>query len=175
MCALLRVCAALPCPAPSIARSKAGAPPDPPPPHAGAVELRSALAARFSVDLPATVSFDHPTPAALAAFIYAQLPRGEAGEAAAQEAGAGLDSWGASSSAGAPTSKRGRRRGAAAPRGGKAGSGGSSGAGKRAHAASVLARLSEVVAGVLGASVPAEQPLMEVRGPGWGGCRHSAP
>lgn len=35
----------------------------------GAAELRTALASRFSIRLPAAVAFDHPTPSALAAFI----------------------------------------------------------------------------------------------------------
>lgn len=40
----------------------------------GAVELRSAAANAFAVPLPATVAFDHPTVAALAAFIASRLP-----------------------------------------------------------------------------------------------------
>lgn len=35
----------------------------------GAVELRSAIASRFSVTLPATAVFDHPSPAALAELV----------------------------------------------------------------------------------------------------------
>lgn len=41
----------------------------------GAVELRNALSERFSVDLPATITFDYPTPSALAGFITAALAR----------------------------------------------------------------------------------------------------
>ena len=41
----------------------------------GAVELRNALSERFSVDLPATVTFDYPTTSALAGFITAALTR----------------------------------------------------------------------------------------------------
>ena len=38
-----------------------------------AVELRSAVSAKFSLNLPATVVFDHPTPVALATFVAVQL------------------------------------------------------------------------------------------------------
>ncbi len=40
----------------------------------GAVELRSAMSQHFSVQLPATVAFDYPTPAALADCIASRLP-----------------------------------------------------------------------------------------------------
>ena len=40
----------------------------------GAVELRNAVGAKFGVDLPATVTFDHPTPQALAGFLAARVP-----------------------------------------------------------------------------------------------------
>ena len=39
----------------------------------GAVELRNAVAARFGVELPATVTFDYPSPAALGRFVAQQL------------------------------------------------------------------------------------------------------
>ena len=39
----------------------------------GAVELRNALTARFAVELPATVTFDYPSVAALAGFVARQL------------------------------------------------------------------------------------------------------
>ena len=48
----------------------------------GAVELRNAVADRFSVNLPATAVFDHPSPATLAAFVAALMaPAGFAGMA----------------------------------------------------------------------------------------------
>lgn len=40
----------------------------------GAVELRNALAARSSLDLPPTLTFDYPTVAAIAAFLTGRLP-----------------------------------------------------------------------------------------------------
>lgn len=40
----------------------------------GAVDLRNALSAQFSVDLPSTVTFDYPTVPALAAFVSTLLP-----------------------------------------------------------------------------------------------------
>jgi Phosphopantetheine attachment site len=47
------------------------------------VDLRNALAARFSVELPATAVYDYPTPAALAAHIAKLL----AAKQPAQESG----------------------------------------------------------------------------------------
>lgn len=40
---------------------------------AGAVDLRTQLAAEFGLELPAPATFDHPTAAALASFIAAEL------------------------------------------------------------------------------------------------------
>ena len=47
----------------------------------GAVELRNAVGAKFCVDLPATVTFDHPTPQALASFLAARVPPPQGGVA----------------------------------------------------------------------------------------------
>lgn len=41
-------------------------------PAAGAVQLRNELSSTFGLALPPTITFDYPTPAALAAFIAAQ-------------------------------------------------------------------------------------------------------
>lgn len=41
----------------------------------GAVELRNTLGSTFSLDLPATLVFDHPSISALAAFVAASLPQ----------------------------------------------------------------------------------------------------
>lgn len=55
----------------------------------GSVELRNALASQFGLELPATAVFDHPSVAALAAFIAQQLQARERGAAAD---GSGWDS-----------------------------------------------------------------------------------
>lgn len=41
------------------------------------MDLRNAVAAAFSLDLPATAAFDYPSTAALAAYIAAQLSPGQ--------------------------------------------------------------------------------------------------
>ena len=45
----------------------------------GAVELRNLVGARFGVDLPATVTFDHPSAAALAQYVARTLAPKQAG------------------------------------------------------------------------------------------------
>lgn len=144
---------ALGCPGPFSAGRAAQLLPLIPPLPTGAVELRNAVAARFAVDLPATVTFDHPTPASLAAFVHAQLPAEAAAEGssgAAEDSGA----WGAPSQ---PAARRARRRGAATATA-------AASTGSQARAAAVLQQLSEVAAGVLGSAPAPDQPLMEVRG-----------
>ena len=54
---------------------------------AGAVELRNAVAAKFGVELPATVTFDYPSIAALAGFLASRLgPRPAAPQVAPEPA-----------------------------------------------------------------------------------------
>lgn len=43
----------------------------------GAVELRTQLADRFSIELPATITFDYPSPNALASFVTTHMMRAE--------------------------------------------------------------------------------------------------
>ena len=39
----------------------------------GAVDLRNAIASRYSINLPATIIYDYPSPAALTVYLAAQL------------------------------------------------------------------------------------------------------
>ncbi len=41
--------------------------------HAGAVDLRNAVANKYAVELPATIVYDYPSPEALAAYVTKQL------------------------------------------------------------------------------------------------------
>ena len=43
----------------------------------GALELRNQLSARFSMDLPATLTFDYPTGTSIAGFIGSQMQSSE--------------------------------------------------------------------------------------------------
>ena len=57
------------------------------------MELRSALSARFTLDLPATLVFDYPTPAALAAFVASQLGTAVSGTSGGGSQVAELGAW----------------------------------------------------------------------------------
>lgn len=120
------------------------------------MELRNGVAAQLGVELPATVTFDYPTPAALAAYVHSQLLPATTGAAATPEAASpiGQGGWEAST-------PQGGRRGRLRPRADSSRLAAASG---RSRAAGVLQKLTEVAAGVLGAPPPADQPLMEVCG-----------
>ena len=118
---------------------------------AGAVELRNAVANRFSVDLSATATFDYPTPAALATHVCSQL---------ATAAVVGVDTGPAHVSDGWDSQTAiSRLRGLRGPR---LGAGGAS-APRSDGLAAVQQKLAGIAAGVVGRAVGADQPLMEVR------------
>ena len=52
----------------------------------GAVDLCNALASRFGIQVPATMAFDYPTPAALANFVASKQPQGAASPAVTLQA-----------------------------------------------------------------------------------------
>lgn len=112
-----------------------------------AVELRNAVAAKFSVDLPATVSFDYPTVAALAAFVASLMAPEPAGQEARREAGS-------------RPSLRGSGRRGSWRRGSDVAAFSAAGAG---DVAEVTEALQQIVANVLGGIPDPSQPLMEVR------------
>ena len=119
------------------------------------MELRNALATRFAVALPATVTFDYPTPATLASFLHSVLVE------AASAHNEGFDAHGRVGLSPTPRVLGARPR-AAARHGRLVTHGGRS---VQEQVAAVMPKLKEVVFGVLGHSVPPEQPLMEVRDP----------
>jgi len=57
----------------------------------GAVELRNALTAQYGLDLPATLVFDHPTPAAIACYLEDTLAPSVATAASVRSASMGVD------------------------------------------------------------------------------------
>jgi acyl carrier protein/NADP-dependent 3-hydroxy acid dehydrogenase YdfG len=112
----------------------------------GAVDLRNSLAEAFGVELPATVTFDYPTPADLATLIASQVapasgaPRPSA-VLAPTAAAARRPLWQLRGARSAPLAE-------AAP---------------AAAASEIVAAVVAVVAQVLGAEVDISQPFMEVR------------
>lgn len=69
---------------------------------AGAVELRNQLSERFAVDLPATFIFDHPSLAAIAAFLAARATQPSTSALGIDASAAGLSIWQPHASAGQP-------------------------------------------------------------------------
>ena len=110
----------------------------------GSLELRNALATRFAVDLPATVTFDHPTPLALGAFVHQQLARSAVPTPSAVQRRLPLRSLQATRlpTTTFPPAKV-----------------------QPASSAAVEAQLSDILRDVLGKAVEEDQPLMEVRLP----------
>lgn len=104
----------------------------------GAVQLRNEMTAAFGLDLPPTVTFDYPTPAALAGYIASQV------------AGAG-ESVVEPPQTAAPAAADGSPAAAAAPP--PAGT-------RQPSAAVLLPDVLEIVAGIVGAALDAEDPLM---------------
>lgn len=104
---------------------------------AGAVQLQNELSASFGLELPPTVTFDYPTPAALARFT--------AGQAANRPAGA------------SPTTQRLPPADAVIPAASEAATAGPAAA---RGAADVTAAVASIVATVLGAEVAQDEPLM---------------
>jgi 3-oxoacyl-(acyl-carrier-protein) synthase/acyl carrier protein len=105
----------------------------------GAVDLRNSLASAFGVDLPATITFDHPTPAALATFIAGKASLAAAPTSAAtahHRGGFGRTLWQLPAAAAPPPA---------------------------AAAADVAAAVAAVAAQVLGEDIDSSQPFMEVR------------
>lgn len=96
----------------------------------GAVELRNAVASKFSIWVPATLAFDYPTVAALSGFVLEAMPRVRP-DAGQSTGGIGL-----------PLLAEVKEN--------------------LLSKAEIDARVSSLIAGVLGTSVAAERPLMEV-------------
>lgn len=106
-------------------------------PSTGAVQLRNELSSSFGVELPPTVTFDYPTPAALARFIAGQAAGSPLHTVPAPEALA-------PSAASPPTAPEASPAAqAAAP-----------------STADVTTAVASIVATVLGAEVALDEPLM---------------
>ena len=108
----------------------------------GAVELRTTLSNSFSLDLPATITFDYPSTAALAGYVAAQAPTSKSLQETSQ-----LDGQ---LQAGHPLIAESGLQWAAEP---------AAGATLEPH--QVQAQLQQTVQGMLGCDIGLDQPLME--------------
>lgn len=102
----------------------------------GAVQLRNEVTAAFGVELPPTVTFDYPTPTAMAAFIAGQVPSSNGAPV--------LEVTSAE-----PTAPDQAKQPAA-----------TSGPPLQRGAASLLPEVMDIVAGIVGAALGADDPLM---------------
>ena len=126
---------------------------------AGAVQLRNELTTSFGVELPPTVTFDYPTPAALAKFIAAQTaPTGAqlapAGSGDADE-GTALPEEGADSDAEAAAAANTPAPSAPAPAPAAAAA-----AAARPSMQDIVSEVASIVATVLGGEIGSDEPLM---------------
>ena len=118
------------------------------------VELKQQMESEFAVELPETVVFDYPTPAALASFVAERRAGAGGGDEEYASSEARSSSSDASEAYRAPTRRRRRRRQRR-----RASEDGSEGA--KASAASIQTRVVAILGDLLGRAVEPDEPLMD--------------